>query len=61
MVALLEIMSAVLLQGSSQRALPEENEPRQAFFLNGSHPTLGALIIALAMGNPILLIDYQLV
>ena len=44
MVALLVIMSAVLLQGSSQRTLPKENEPRQAFFFNGSHPTLGVSV-----------------
>jgi len=37
-------MSPVLLQGSSQRTLPKENEPRQAFFFNGSHPTLGVSV-----------------
>jgi hypothetical protein len=40
-VALLVIMRAVLLQGSSQRTLPKENEPRPAFFFNRSYPTLG--------------------
>src|ERR1700732_4851677 len=44
MVALLVIMSAVLLQGSAQRTLPKENEPRQAFFFNRSHPTLGVSV-----------------
>src|SRR5580692_2878492 len=44
MVALLVIMSPVLLQGWSQRTLPKENEPRQAFFFNGSHPTLGVSV-----------------
>src|SRR5580704_9856516 len=44
MVALLVIMSPVLLQGSSQRTLPKENEPRQAFFFNRSHPTLGVSV-----------------
>src|ERR1022692_4895957 len=44
MVALLVIMNLVLLQGSSQRTLPKENEPRQAFFFNGSHPTLGVSV-----------------
>src|ERR1022692_4224169 len=37
-IAFLVVMSHVLLQGSAQRSLPEQNELRQAFLFHRSHP-----------------------
>src|ERR1039458_9953723 len=36
--ALLVVMGHVLLQGSAQRSLPEQDELRQAFLFHRSHP-----------------------
>src|ERR1039457_5708539 len=37
-IALLVVMGHVLLQGSAQRSLPEQDELRQAFLFHRSHP-----------------------
>jgi hypothetical protein len=37
-IALLVVMGQVLLQGSAQRPLPEQDELRQAFLFHRSHP-----------------------
>src|ERR1035441_2287260 len=37
-IALLVLMGQVLLQGSAQRPLPEQDEFRQAFLFHRSHP-----------------------
>ena len=37
-IALLVVMGHVLLQGSAQRPLPEQDELRQAFLFHRSHP-----------------------
>src|SRR5450756_2610169 len=37
-IALLVVMGHVLLQGSAQRPLPEQDEFRQAFLFHRSHP-----------------------
>src|ERR1039457_1187840 len=37
-IALLVVMGYVLLQGSAQRSLPEQDEFRQAFLFHRSHP-----------------------
>src|ERR1017187_6955503 len=37
-IALLMVMGHVLLQGSAQRSLPEQDELRQAFLFHRSHP-----------------------
>ena len=39
-VALLVIMHHILLQRSPQRTLPKQNQPRQAFLFDRSHPAL---------------------
>src|ERR1035441_7175341 len=37
-IALLVVMGHILLQGSAQRPLPEQDELRQAFLFHRSHP-----------------------
>src|ERR1035437_3265328 len=37
-IALLVVMDHILLQGSAQRSLPEQDELRQAFLFHRSHP-----------------------
>src|ERR1035437_3236233 len=37
-IALLVVMGHILLQGSAQRSLPEQDELRQAFLFHRSHP-----------------------
>src|ERR1035441_9243992 len=37
-IALLVVMGHVLVQGSAQRSLPEQDEFRQAFLFHRSHP-----------------------
>src|ERR1039458_4330715 len=37
-IALLVVMGHVLLQGSAQRSLPEQDQLRQAFLFHRSHP-----------------------
>src|ERR1019366_2258390 len=37
-IALLVVMGHILLQGSAQRSLPEQDEFRQAFLFHRSHP-----------------------
>src|ERR1039458_5503702 len=37
-IALLVVMGHILLQGSAQRSLPEQDQLRQAFLFHRSHP-----------------------